>query len=123
MAENDFTTPDSLGVAIYDLHDVKALIEAAESQLESDGNSSTVRVLRIAFAKLSGVLEGKDYDTRAKVIQNIRTGMAQTPDVEALTAMLSSYLKTWQEKGTHRQTVYMKAERRHRGPVQIIRSR
>jgi len=64
MAENDFTTPDSLGVAIYDLHDVKALIEAAESQLESDGNNSTVRVLRIAFAKLSGVINFIDeFDT------------------------------------------------------------
>ena len=57
MADNDFTTPDSLGVAIYDLHDVKALIEAAESQLEQDGNNSTVRVLRIAIAKLAGVIE------------------------------------------------------------------
>jgi hypothetical protein len=46
------------------------------------------------FLKAIRILEGKDYDTRAKVIQNIRTGMAQTPDVEALTAMLSSYLKT-----------------------------
>lgn len=56
MAENNFTVPDSLGVAIYDLHDVKALIEAAEAQLEDEGNNSTVRVLRIAFAKLSGVI-------------------------------------------------------------------
>ena len=46
------------------------------------------------FLKLIRILEGKDYDTRAKVIQNIRIGMAQTPDVEDLTAMLSSYLKT-----------------------------
>jgi len=46
------------------------------------------------FLKAIRILEGKDYETRAKVIHNIRTGMTQTPDVEKLTAMLSSYLKT-----------------------------
>lgn len=63
MAENDFNAPKDLGTALYELHDVAALIEVAESHLESEGGSAAIRVLRVAYAKLQGALNYVDsYD-------------------------------------------------------------
>ena len=57
-------------------------------------NESDLSELEMEFLETLRTLKREDYDTRAKFIQNLQTGMAKATGLEDFTAMLSSYLKT-----------------------------
>ncbi len=60
----------------------------------SSMNESDLSADELEFIKGMRSLQGKDYDTRAKFIQNMRVSMGQTPTTEEFIARLSNHLKT-----------------------------